>query len=250
MTPAVIDPGHGQRRDRPGRVPGQLAALEADVGPAAADGRGQGRRVRARHAPLRRRGPGRPGRSWLGVATPAEALALRAAGDDGPAAGLAVRARGGPDPAGRGRRRRRRPSRSSRSPGWWPRPAPSSAPARVHLKVDTGLSRNGAAAARLARGLRGGGRGGAGRRASRSSGSGRTSPPRTSPGTRRSPIQLAAFDRAYEVARGRRAGAGAAAPGQLGRRPGRCPRPGWTWSGSASPRTGSIRRRASPRRPA
>ena len=33
------------------------------------------------------------GADWLGVATPAEALALREAGDTGPTAGLAVRAR-------------------------------------------------------------------------------------------------------------------------------------------------------------
>ena len=73
--------------------------------------------------------------------------------------------------------------------------------ARVHLKLDTGLSRNGAAAGGLAGGLRG--RGGGARRPGRWrwSASGRTSPRPTSSGHPSVAAQVAAFQRGYEVAR-------------------------------------------------
>ncbi len=85
-------------------------------------------------------------------------------------------------------------------------------PARVHLKIDTGLSRNGAYRRRLA----GPGRGdGQGRRASTRSGSGATSPTPTSPATRRSASSSSAFREALEVAESRGMRAADPSPRQL-----------------------------------
>ena len=137
-------------------------------------------------------------------------------------------------PAGRGPRRRggrrRRPVREralggrrdrGRGPG-------AGRPARVHLKIDTGLSRGGAPAADWPDLVDGGGQGrGRGRRA-RWSASGATSRTPTRPGTRPSPASRR-VRRGARVARrlGRRPPA--AAPGQLGGhadRAGRALRPG------------------------
>ena len=90
------------------------------------------------------------GAEWLGVATGDEALALREAGDTGRV--LCWLAAPGADfaPLRRGRRRRdgltRWPS-STRSSAV---PARPDAPPALQLKVDTGLSRDGAAARRVA----------------------------------------------------------------------------------------------------
>ena len=62
-----------------------------------------------------------------------------------------------------------RPTRSSRLAGWPLRLLPSERRARVHLKIDTGLSRNGATQLRLAACVRRGSRGRA-RRGHRSGG--------------------------------------------------------------------------------
>ena len=97
------------------------------------------------------------GAAWLGVAFLEEALALRAAGVDAPLLAWLCVAAGGPGrrPSPRtstsasttlaelGRRRRRRR-------------APPAGAARVHLKVDTGLSRGGSHAGGLAGAVRGG----------------------------------------------------------------------------------------------
>ncbi len=102
--------------------------------------------------------PGEAGADWLGVATIDEALALRAAGDTGPRPLLARPCR----------RRATSPPRSP--PTSTSRPTPSreldeierppqraGVPARVQLKVDTGLSRGGAPRATTGRTLVAGG---------------------------------------------------------------------------------------------
>ena len=125
------------------------------------------------------------GATWLGVCTLEEALELRGAGIDAPvlswlhlpdedfapavAAGvdLSVASRAHLAAVADGARRAGRP-------------------ARVHLKVDTGLTRNGAAAGRLAGPARRRREGRRRRASARSWRSGRTSPTPTSRTTRRS----------------------------------------------------------------
>ena len=91
------------------------------------------------------------GADWLGVATLDEALALRAAGDDGPAAVLARRPRRalrrGRSPATSTSRRTRVAELDEIAAGR----ATAGIAARLQLKVDTGLSRGGAAARRPGR---------------------------------------------------------------------------------------------------
>ena len=120
------------------------------------------------------------GADWLGVATPDEALALREAGDDGRLLAWLY----GPDtdlapwspPTSTSP-----PSRRSRSPGSWPAAGTTERRARVHLKIDTGLSRNGATAADWPTVCRAAAAGRADRRrAGGRSASGRTWPPPTS----------------------------------------------------------------------
>ena len=184
-TSTAPSPGPaGAARVRPGRprraISDNVAALKALAGDAEvmavvkADAYGHGLVPSARAAL-------RGGATWLGVAQLPEALELRRAGVDGAAALVAARA--GPG-LRRGRRRwastsaSPRPGRSTRCS---PRPRRPGRTARVHLKVDTGLGRNGAWDADLAALLATAGRG-AGRAApSRSSGCSATSPTPTRP---------------------------------------------------------------------
>ena len=195
MIGAMTDPAC-RDRGRPRCHPAQRAdpaRPRAGRRPRAADGRGQGRRLRARH--------GRGGRAardagadWLGVATIDEALALRAAGDRGPllcwlsapgddfaaavAAGVEVTAY-----TRRGARRDRR----------------GVGGAHVQLKVDTGLSRGGAPRAEWASLFAAA----AAHEAPDGSGSpasGRTSWPATSPAHPTNDAQEAAFREALALA--------------------------------------------------
>ena len=83
-APPGIDPSTARAEIDLAAFRANLAALQDHVGSAElmvvvkADGYGHGMLACAP------RGPGRPGAGWLGVATPAEALALREAGDTGP----------------------------------------------------------------------------------------------------------------------------------------------------------------------
>ena len=120
-------------------------------------------------------------------------------------------------------------------------PPAAAQPAMVQLKADTGLSRNGAARRRLGRVGRAGPRV---RDGGQRPGARRLVAPR-----RRRPAGLARAsaarwprsEAAVRVARNGRAGPGAAAPGQLGRRAHRTARPASTSAGSASRSTGSTR---------
>ena len=243
---AGIDPAHGQRGHRPRRVPGQPRRPAGLRRPAElmvvvkADGYGHGM------LRLRPRGPGGgrdlAGRGHAGRGAGAARGRRRRAG-----AGLAVRGRGGPEPRWSPPTSTSPPSRSTSSPGWLAAAATAERRARVHLKIDTGLSRNGAAAGGLARALR--------RRRPRRSDAGAVEvvgiwshfAAADEPGHPSVPVQIAAFERGVRGGPGR--------PGWSRRcaiwptRPVRCccRRPGWTWCGSASPRTGSTRRPESPR---
>ena len=201
-----------------------------------ADGYGHGMR-RGRRAAARAGGA-----DWLGVATIDEALALRAAGDTGRV--LCWLAVPGDDYAAGDRARRRRHGllrrRARRDRG-----RAVGRPARVQLKVDTGLSRGGAPLARLAR--RGRPRPGAARRT----------------GTGRSPAIWSHFacsdepdhpaNDAQEARLPRGARRSPSGPG-CGPRCATSPTPpprscgrarGSTWSGAASRRTASTPRPAS-----
>ena len=144
-TPAGIDPSTARAEVDLAAFRSNIATLAAHVGSAElmvvvkADGYGHGMLACAREARA-------AGAGWLGVATPAEALTLREAGDTGPllawlygveedltplvAAGVDV---------------------SAQSVGQVSRLVAAAATterrARVHLKLDTGLSRNGCPAA-------------------------------------------------------------------------------------------------------
>ena len=174
-----------------------------------ADGYGHGMFECAREARV-------AGADWLGVATPAEALMLREAGDVGPGAGLAVRRGGGSRSAGRRRCRRRRPTRSSRLAGSTAAAATSERRARVHLKIDTGLSRNGAPSydwqqlcAAAAEAEHAG--------ALEVVGIWSHLAAADEPGHPSVALQLEAFQRGYEQAQGCRPRADLATPGELGR---------------------------------
>ena len=111
------------------------------------DGGGQGRRVRPRHAPGRPRGARRRRRDLARRLHPRRGADPAPGRDHRAGAGLAARARAA---AARGRRRRRRPGRGQ--PGAAGRddrgePRAAGRPARLHLKIDTGLSRGGATVA-------------------------------------------------------------------------------------------------------
>ena len=102
-----------------------------------ADGYGHGLLPSARAA--------RPGgATWLGVAQLGEALALRAAGVDRAGAVLAARARRATSPRRSPPTSTCRSRRSGRSTRSRPPRARLGRTARIHLKVDTGLGRNGA----------------------------------------------------------------------------------------------------------
>ena len=139
-------PGHGERGDRPGGVPGQHRGARAHVADAPADGRGQGRRLRARDAACARAARAAGATGW-GSRPRARRLALREAGDTGRVLAWLYGPDEDLDAAGRSRRRRLRPSPSTRSARDRGRGGLAEHRARVHLKFDTGLSRNGAAAA-------------------------------------------------------------------------------------------------------
>ena len=202
------------------------------------------------HGMVHARGPpAEAGAAWLGVATPNEALALRAAGDRravlawlyGPEEdlGAAGRRRGrrlGIDRrSGRRGRRRGRPRRASR-------PA---APQGGHRVVAQRRAARG-----LAERLRGRGRGTGdrcgrgGRRLVAPGGRRRARPP-----LGRASSSRHSGSRSDRRARGR-ARARATALGEFRRRPDRAGGPAAIWSGSASPRTGSTRRPGLPRWPA
>ncbi|SER21415.1 alanine racemase [Microlunatus flavus] len=141
-APSAIDPATASAEIDLAALRDNVAALAAHVGPAAlmvvvkADAYGHGMAVCAREARA-------AGATWLGVATPGEALALRAVGDTGPllcwlygptedlsplvAADVDVSASSAEDI-----------SRLAAGA------AVAERVARVHLKVDTGLTRNGA----------------------------------------------------------------------------------------------------------
>ena len=154
------------------------------------------------------------GAEWLGVATLDEALALRAAGDTGRV--LCWLAVPGEDYAGRGRRRRRRDG-VLRRPSSTRSPSPPAGGPAVQLKVDTGLSRGGAARADWHDALRHAARARAGRPAATSPASGRTSRASDEPDHPANDAQEAAF-REAGARRGGRAATRAAAPRQLRRR--------------------------------
>ena len=151
------------------------------------------------------------------------------------AAGLAAR------PGHRLRRRRSRPTSRSRSTPTWALDEVVAAaratgrPARLHLFVDTGLSRGGRDAGRLARPGRGRGPR-AGRRRDRG---GRAVEPhglrRRARPIRRSRAQVRVFEEAVALARARRADRRPPAPGQLRGHGRPAATPGTTSSGRASP---------------
>ena len=162
-----------------------------------ADGYGHGM------LPVRPGRPARPAPSWLGVATPSRGAGSARGRRHRPGARLAVRARRGPDPAGRGRRRRLRPVDRPDLPARPRPPLPPNGGPGCTSRSTPGCPATAppphdwaevCAAAAEARGSRA---------RSRSSASGPTSPPPTSPATRRCRVQLDAFQRAYEQARSR-----------------------------------------------
>ena len=149
------------RRDRrrPRRGPRATSRRSRQpVGAGRADGRGEGRRLRPRDGRGRPRRPRRRAPTWLGVAVLEEALALRAAGDTGPV--LCWLAVPGEDYA--------RPVEAGVDVTAYTvdevdeivaAAAAAGRPARLQLKVDTGLGRGGAAAADWPDAGRGRGRG-------------------------------------------------------------------------------------------
>ena len=137
-------------RGRPGRDPAQRAAAARAGGPGADDDGGQGRRLRPRD-PARPRGPpARP--APTGSASPPSTRRSPCAPTATPAgccAGSACRASATSTRSSPTSTSRRTPSPS------WPRSAEAAEqahrPARLQLKVDTGLSRGGATARRTGR---------------------------------------------------------------------------------------------------
>ena len=161
------------------------------------------------------------GATWLGVATPTEALALRAAGDAGPAALLALRPDRGPEPAGRGRRRRlglqrrgrlppHRGGRRRRTGGPGPPQGRHRPDAQRGARSTPGTELFAAAAEAEEAG------------ALRLVGLWSHLAAADEPGHPSVALQLAAFDRAYAAARLAGRAAGAAPPRQLRRRPRAC----------------------------
>jgi alanine racemase len=143
-APPVTNPSTARAEIDLAAFRANLAALQAHVGSAAlmvvvkADGYGHGMIPCAREARA-------AGAAWLGVATPAEALALRDAGDTGPVLAWLYGVEDDLSPLVAAS-----VDVSAHSVDHVSRLAAAAATAerraRVHLKVDTGLSRNGAAA--------------------------------------------------------------------------------------------------------
>ncbi len=143
MSPAV-DPATASADIDLSAFQANIRAIHARVGSAQlmvvvkADGYGHGMVACARAARS-------AGASWLGVATPAEALALREAGDTGPLLAWLYGAEEDLTPLVAAEI-----DVSAQSVDQLSRLVAAAAiveaPARVHLKIDTGLSRNGASA--------------------------------------------------------------------------------------------------------
>jgi alanine racemase len=143
-APPGIDPNTARAEIDLAAFRANLAALQAHVGSTAvmvvvkADGYGHGIIPCAREARA-------AGAGWLGVATPAEALALRDAGDTGPVLAWLYGVEEDLSPLVAAS-----VDVSAQSVDQVSRLVAAAATAerraRVHLKVDTGLSRNGAAA--------------------------------------------------------------------------------------------------------
>ena len=143
-APPGIDPNTARAEIDLAAFRGNVAALQAHVGSTAimvvvkADGYGHGMIPCAREARA-------AGAGWLGVATPAEALALRDAGDTGPVLAWLYGVEEDLSPLVAAS-----VDVSAQSVDQVSRLVAAAATAerraRVHLKVDTGLSRNGAAA--------------------------------------------------------------------------------------------------------
>src|SRR5215210_7681626 len=198
-APPGIDPTTARAEIDLAAFRANLAALQAHVGPTTgimvvvkADGYGHGMSACAREARA-------AGAGWLGVATPAEALALREAGDTGPVLAWLYGVEEDLSPLVAAS-----VDVSAQSVDQISRLVAAAATAerraRIHLKVDTGLSRNGAAAetwpevcAAAAEAEDAG--------AAEVVGIWSHLAAADEPGHRSVPIQLAAFQRAYEVAR-------------------------------------------------
>jgi alanine racemase len=144
-APPGIDPNTARAEIDLAAFRANLAALQAHVGPTTgimvvvkADGYGHGFLPCAREARA-------AGAGWLGVATPAEALALRESGDTGPVLAWLYGVEEDLTPLVAAS-----VDVSAQSVDQISRLVAAAATterrARVHLKVDTGLSRNGAAA--------------------------------------------------------------------------------------------------------
>ena len=249
MGVSGIDPATASADIDLGRVPGQYRDPARSGAARRGDGRGQGRRLRPRHAALCPRGPG-GGRDLAGRGHPGR----------GAGAARGRRRAAGCSPGCTGSDEDLAPlvaadvdvsvqsidqlSRLAAAAGTVERQA------RVHLKIDTGLSRNGHPRRGLARALCRGGGGRTVRARSRSCGIWSHFAAADEPGHRSVPVQFAAFEKAYAVVAGGRAGAGAAPSRQLRRRAAAAGGPAGPGPGRASPRTGSTRRPASPPWPA
>ncbi len=198
-TTAGIDPNTARAEIDLAAFRANIAALQAHVGSSTAimvvvkaDGYGHGMIPCAREARA-------AGAGWLGVATPAEALALREAGDTGPVLAWLYGVEEDLSPLVAAA-----VDVSAQSVDQISRLAAAAATAerraRVHLKVDTGLSRNGAALEAWPAVCAA---------ASEAEDAGALEvvgiwshfAAADEPGHPSVPIQLAAFQRAYEVAR-------------------------------------------------
>src|SRR5918993_2763112 len=144
-TVPAIDPSTARAEIDLAAFRANLAALQAHIGSVElmvvvkAEGYGHGMVACAREARA-------AGAGWLGVATPAEALALREAGDSGPVLAwlYGVEEDLSPLVAASVDVSAQSVDQISRLVA---AAATTERQARVHLKLDTGLSRNGAAAA-------------------------------------------------------------------------------------------------------